>query len=151
LEQIAILIRPLVDGTGLKVSRSLILKLEQGRVPNWPMLGALAKIYETDVQAVTLRLVNALEFPGADDLLRPDGVVHASDELLSIKDGAAHDAVAPDLVAEEIRAVTDAFARALYDVADRLVGPVATPPRPAADRHLVGHATPRVRRPRRVG
>lgn len=90
LEAIAIQVRPLVARTGMKVSRSLILKLEQGQVPNWPMLAALSRVYDTDIRATVLQLLDALECPGARDLFgRPVGVEHASTRI-PLMEGGAH-------------------------------------------------------------
>lgn len=79
-EQIAQKLRPLVDGVGLKVDRSAIKKLEQGRVPNWPMIGALSQVYDVPAMEVVRVLINALEFPAAPDLFRDVGVRNVLDE-----------------------------------------------------------------------
>lgn len=73
LEQIAIKIRPLVRGTGLKVDQSLVYKIEQGRVPGWAMLGAFADVYGVPLPDLVQRLAASIEIPGAADLLRHDG------------------------------------------------------------------------------
>src|SRR5262245_4487058 len=69
LEQIAIRVRPFVKPTGLKVDQSLIYKLEQGRVPSWPLLGALCRVYDVDIRDGALILIGALQFPGVSDLI----------------------------------------------------------------------------------
>jgi transcriptional regulator with XRE-family HTH domain len=72
-------VRNLVKPTGLQVSKSQIVALEQGRVPSWPLLAALSRVYESDIRETVLLLIDALEFPGSADLLRPrDGVQRAS-------------------------------------------------------------------------
>ena len=68
-ERIAQLVRPLVAPAGLKVAPSLILKYEQGRVPNWPMLAALARVYRQDLSDMVIRLARSLEFVGSSDLI----------------------------------------------------------------------------------
>jgi hypothetical protein len=72
LEQIAGKVRRHVELAGLKVNRSLVQKIEQGRVPNWPLLAAFSRVYEVPITETVIRLIGAMEFPGADDLLRTD-------------------------------------------------------------------------------
>jgi transcriptional regulator with XRE-family HTH domain len=67
-EQIAIKLRDLVQSTGLKVDRSQIKKLEQGRVPSWPLLLALCQVYDVPVMETVAILVASLEFQGAEKL-----------------------------------------------------------------------------------
>lgn len=69
-EQIARRLRDLLKPVGLKVPASAIVKLEDGRVPNWPTLAALAVVYDVPIEEMTQRLLSAMEFPGASDLLR---------------------------------------------------------------------------------
>lgn len=71
LEQVARQIRPLVKPVGLKVDQSQIYKIEKGRVPSWPLLGALCRVYKVDIRRAVLQLIETLEFPGSRDLLRP--------------------------------------------------------------------------------
>jgi hypothetical protein len=79
LEQIARKVRPLVEPAGLKVDQSMIYKIEQGRVPSWPMVAALSQVYKTDIRETVLQLMQTLEFPGAGDLLcQTDGAESAS-------------------------------------------------------------------------
>src|SRR5262245_4698323 len=74
LEQIALKIRPYVESTGLKVDRSSLAKVEAGRLPSWPMLAALAIVFEVPMREMVDRLVSSIEFPGAEKLLpRGDG------------------------------------------------------------------------------
>lgn len=70
LAQVALKIRPLVEGVGLKVSPSLIHKIERGRVPSWPMLAAFSRVYGVPIVEILQRLSDAIEFSGASDLLR---------------------------------------------------------------------------------
>lgn len=77
-EQIAQKIRPLVEGVELKVDRSTIKKFEQGRVPSWPMLGAISVVYDVPIEETVERLRLALEFPAARDLLRHVSTVESS-------------------------------------------------------------------------
>lgn len=77
-EQIAQKVRPLVEGVELKVDRSAIKKFEEGRVPSWPMLGALSAVYGVPIAETVERLRLALEFPAARDLLRHAGTVESS-------------------------------------------------------------------------
>lgn len=70
LEQIALKIRPYVAAMGLTVDRSAIAKYEQGRVPNWPMLGAFSRVYDVAIIETVQRLLDGLEFPAANDLVR---------------------------------------------------------------------------------
>src|SRR5215467_11192133 len=69
-ETLAELIRPYVRDTGLQMNRSFFAKLEAGRIPNWPTLGALAKVLGIPVREMVSVLVLNLEFPGAETLLR---------------------------------------------------------------------------------
>jgi len=73
LEQIALQVRPLVQPVALKVDRSLIQKIEQGRIPSWPMLAALSRVYGVPIEETARRLTEALTFPGSSDLLRHSG------------------------------------------------------------------------------
>ena len=66
--RIALRVRPYVKAAGLKVDRSLIAKLEQGRVPSWPLLGALSAVYGVPVAETSRLLMEALRFPAAEKL-----------------------------------------------------------------------------------
>ena len=68
LEQIAQKLRPLVKAVGLKVDQSLLYKIEQGRVPSWPMVGALSRVYDVPVGETVERLRTAVVFPGSEEL-----------------------------------------------------------------------------------
>lgn len=70
LEQIAQKVRPLVKEAGLKVDQSLIYKIEKGRMPSWPMLGALSRVYAVPIKETTERLRASIVFPGSDHLFR---------------------------------------------------------------------------------
>lgn len=70
LEQVAIQIRPLVKHTGLKVGSSLIHKVEGGRIPNWPLLLALGRVYNIPTAEIAGRLASAIEIDGSRDLPR---------------------------------------------------------------------------------
>lgn len=59
-EQIAQQLRPYVADARLKVDRSSVKKLEEGRVPNWPMIYAISRVHKTPVPDVLLRLAGAL-------------------------------------------------------------------------------------------
>lgn len=72
LEQIAQKVRPLVKDVGLKVDQSLLFKIEQGRVPSWPMVGALSRVYGVPVGETLERLRGALVFPGSEHLFPQD-------------------------------------------------------------------------------
>jgi hypothetical protein len=153
LEQIAIQVRPLLKATGLKIDQSLIFKIEQGRVPSWPLLGALCRVYRTDIREAVLLLIDAVEFPGSKDLLcQSVGVQHASN--LQVQEGGADDVLpAPSTraIAEELRSISDDFIGAIHDVADRLAGGIPDAPPPRTDRDVAALTPHRVRRPRKVG
>lgn len=70
LEQIAQKLRPLVKAVGLKVDQSLVYKIEQGRVPSWPMVGALSRVYGVPVAETVERLRGAIVFPGSSELFQ---------------------------------------------------------------------------------
>lgn len=53
----------------MKVNASLIYKLEQGRVPSWPLLAALARVYNISIADMCHQLTMALEFPGSAGLI----------------------------------------------------------------------------------
>lgn len=118
LEQIAIQVRPLVQQTGMKVSRSLILKLEQGRVPNWPMLGALCRVYGADIHEAVLQLVQTITFPGSADLLCPaDGVQHAFTPLPgAIPEEVGANNVSASLTTAPVPPVSPTESALLHDV-----------------------------------
>jgi hypothetical protein len=61
--------RPHVAAVGLKVPPSLIVKLEQGRVPNWPLLIAYSKVLDEPLDALVARLVPALSLPTGERLM----------------------------------------------------------------------------------
>lgn len=67
-EQIARKIRPLVERAGLKVEQSNLKKFEQGRIPNWPVLIALAHVYGVPMNDMMQRLGAAIDFPGRRDV-----------------------------------------------------------------------------------
>jgi hypothetical protein len=67
-EQVALKLRPHVEDAGLKVDRSSIKKLEQGRVPNWPMLYAISRAFNVPMEEITAQLTSALGF--SRDLIR---------------------------------------------------------------------------------
>lgn len=69
LAQIAQKVRPYVKEAGLKVDPSVLYKIEKGRVPNWPLLAALAKVYGISIVDMTRVLIASLEFPGVKALL----------------------------------------------------------------------------------
>lgn len=115
LEAIGRQLRPLVAATGLKVSRSLILKLEQGQVPNWPLLAALAKIYKTPWQSVVSRLAQDVEFSGARDLLRPSAERTSGD---GSQQSEGHDESAISDPARVFAALTEA-ASVFHDLCER--------------------------------
>lgn len=73
LEAIARKLRVFLAPTGLKVGPSLLFRVEQGRVPSWPMLFGLAAVYEIPVATMAIRLVREIYFPGARDLIRHAG------------------------------------------------------------------------------
>lgn len=89
-EQIAQRIRPLVS---MKVDQSLISRYESGRVPDWPMLAALGRVYGVPFFDLVQRLVSAMEFPGASDLLGQLGTDDESSKL-HIPARGAHDVTA---------------------------------------------------------
>lgn len=68
LERIARQVRPLVEPLGLKVGAPLLYKIEHGRVPQWPLVGALAKVYHVPMQELVARLIAGMEFPGSQEL-----------------------------------------------------------------------------------
>jgi len=74
LEDLAVKIRPYVEPSGLQVDRSTIKKIEQGRLPSWPMVGALAIAFGIPTREVIDRLISAIEFPGVENLLPRDTV-----------------------------------------------------------------------------
>lgn len=154
LEQIAIQVRPLVKPAGLKVDQSHLYKMEKGRVPSWPMLAALCRVYKVDIRGAVVELIDALEFPGSVDLLcQADGVQHASN--LHGQEGGAPYALPADpsthLIADELRSIADSFVGAIQDVADRLAGGMADPPPPHPAGDAGADETDRVRRTRKVG
>jgi len=59
-----------VEPSGLKVDRSLIAKIEEGRIPNWPLLAAFAIIYQIPLPELLSVLIQNIEFPGSAKLLR---------------------------------------------------------------------------------
>lgn len=81
LEQAAIQVRKHLERTGLTVPRSLIAKIEAGRVPTWPLLLAFSRIYSVPEAETAARLADALTFPGVEQLRvdptppQPDGVL----------------------------------------------------------------------------
>lgn len=68
LEQIARQVRPLLPG--MKVDQSLIFKIEAGRVPSWPILSALAVVYEVPLAEMSQRLADAITFDGREAIER---------------------------------------------------------------------------------
>lgn len=151
LEEVAIPVRKLLEDTGLKIPRSLIDKIERGRVPDWPIFAALCRVYGMDIERAVLQLLNALEFPGSRDLLRqPEGVELASNPELAATSGGdvSDDLTSSRVFAEEIRRIADAFGGALQDVADRLDGGLPNTPTHEPNPHTPHKPTHRLRRAR---
>src|SRR6185436_9146880 len=69
-EQIARQLRPYVKGAGLKLDQSLLSKIEDGRLPSGPILGALSRVYAVPIKETTERLRASIVFPGSDHLFR---------------------------------------------------------------------------------
>lgn len=65
MEQVAMQLRSHLGVVGMAIDRSLIKKMESGMVPNWPMLGAIAKTFDVPVASVILRVAGELQFPDA--------------------------------------------------------------------------------------
>ncbi len=134
LEQIAKRVRPLVKAAGLKVDQSLIFKIEQGRVPNWPILMALASVYDISTEEMARRLAEAIEFPGRRDLPDhgdPRSSVAAQSQL---QQGGPIDPASPAAQARVLSVATDlieiaeSFRRAVQNATGRLSGDVARAP-----------------------
>jgi thiamine phosphate synthase YjbQ (UPF0047 family) len=127
LEQIAIQIRKHVKALGMKVGPSLIYKIEHGRVPSWPLLVAFSESYTIPIEEITRRLIGALEYPGADDLLRHARTKHSSSHLSTGElDDPASTRVQQEL--ERTRRERDDYRHQLeqaQDLARRLVHVVA--------------------------
>ena len=64
LEGLAQRLRPLLPSQ--QVTTSTLAKLEKGRVPNWPMLLALAEVYDVSVMDMLTQLAKTIDFPGRD-------------------------------------------------------------------------------------
>lgn len=158
LEQIAIQVRHLIKPTGLKVDQSQIFKIEDGRIPSWPILLALAQVYALDQIEMLANLLTALEFPGADDLRQKStGRKSSSDELersaiIRASDpskGDSHDR-APSALHADLLTIVETIEK-LQGLAGQLLDRTAhtTPPTPS----VVPRQVPpgRVRRGRLVG
>lgn len=87
LEQVAISIRPLVAAAGLKVDQSLIYRIEQGRIPNWPILAAFSRVYNIPFPALAAQLADAVEFPGA---VTRSGIAGAENASLNVRSHSQH-------------------------------------------------------------
>jgi transcriptional regulator with XRE-family HTH domain len=150
LEQVARAVRRLIEPTGLKVDQSQLSRIEAGRVPSWPILLALARVYKIDPAAMATELIVAVEFPGSKDLLCPaDGVQHASDATPERETTHAH-ARARE-AAEELVSIAEAFSDALSHVAHRLTGDIPAAPPHDADRADRRETADRLRRARKTG
>lgn len=151
LEQIAKKVRPHVEPIGLKVDQSLIYKIEKGRVPSWPMLGALCRVYGVDIREATHKLIDALQFPGAADLLCPTtGVQRASGRS---DGGIVYDTDADRLLAEDIdhlRAIANNFFSQIDVIRDRLRSRTNAP-HPHTTRPPAQHKSTRPRRGTKAG
>lgn len=156
LEQIAIKLRALLKPTGLAIDQSLVYKIEHGRVPSWPLLFAFARVYNVEMGELLTRLVGTLEFPGADSLRLPqlsdpippaDGVQLSSYFTPQQEGGGSYDAASSRVLADELRAITQAFIRSI----DQLTGSQQIPPPPQAARAHRPGPPRRVRRARKLG
>jgi hypothetical protein len=131
LEQIAMRVRRLIEPTGLRVDQSQIYRIEQGLVPSWPLLLAIVRVYDLSLDQTMRKMIEALDFPGASDLIRPADDVQRTSE---IQPGPESPYEPVRSIADELLDLTATFHAALKDVTDRLPG----------DRsHATPHATPR--------
>jgi len=118
-ECIARLVRPLVEHAGLKVNRSQIVKFEEGRIPQWPMLYAFAVVYKETPAAIASRLFSAIEVDNQLLISRtstpgsfsdPGGAVDVSDQARRIQE------------MEEQVAMYETRLSDVQDLASKLVG-----------------------------
>lgn len=86
LEEIAASVRALVRPCGLKFDPSHLHKIEAGRVPSWPLLLALARVYGKTPLSMVSSLLEALEFPGSVDLIRHSGTGQSASDSASRSD-----------------------------------------------------------------
>lgn len=90
MEAVAIRLRPLVEPAGLKLNRASVNNFENGRIPSWPVLAAIARVYGASLPDVLLHLAHSLKFEGSTDLIRHSVTVSSQPHHL----GEATDAVA---------------------------------------------------------
>lgn len=64
--EVANQIRDRVKDSGLKVPPSLIVKIEQGRIPNWPVLAAIGEVFKEPFDQLVLRLARSMQFRGGN-------------------------------------------------------------------------------------
>jgi hypothetical protein len=122
-EQIAAKVRKYVEGFGLSVHRSSIVKYEQGRVPSWPVLYAFARIYDEQPSDIAARLFSAIQIQDGHDLVR-----HSLDQPSGSPEGGSADVVPAssrdrDRISELERQLDEykTLVDPLQDVAFRLV------------------------------
>lgn len=86
-EAMAIALRPHLQAVGLKVHASQIVKLEQGRVPSWPMLIAISQVTHAPIAELAERVASSLELTNTSQntnaqtgrvLLRPSSDVNSA-------------------------------------------------------------------------
>jgi hypothetical protein len=82
LEQIARQVREHVAAVGLKFGPPLLYKIEQGRVPSWPVIGALSLVYKVPLVEMLSRLTDAMTFPNSSVLLCHIGTWQRDSRLL---------------------------------------------------------------------
>lgn len=127
--EIAQQLRAYVKDAGLKVNRSSVQRLEQGRVPNWPMLYAIAKIVDAPFEEVTVRLAAAVRLNGQDLPLWSDPTRHTNGIQMTIPKAVLDDATRVQQELARVRAERDDFFARLRDtraLASRLLALAST-------------------------
>lgn len=108
-------IRDRVKDSGMKVPPSLIVKIEQGRIPNWPVLAALADVFKEPFDQLVARMAGSMRFRGGKTLAidvsgsasrgQPARVEVATDEgpqeFVSVPVLSGHIAAGPPLMVDE--------------------------------------------------
>jgi hypothetical protein len=106
------------------VDQSLIYKIEQGRIPSWPLLIGLCQVYQLDFTETVVVLAYAVEFTGSSSLLS------AAHHGRTTGQGSRYEQIPRGEIAKELRSLTNAFHKAFTDVARQLLGSTETTTRP---------------------